>query len=289
MRSSILWIRFFNNLADDLSFHRGCWWVATWWEHENYWPQEEHIQAFTRRIRCRWELGKHLWSCFWYWLGMPLKCVIIRFTWIYHSFFSPDFGSLSVSLCMPLKWCHYIFRYGHVLEDVSFTWILSLACSLYVPKMFSFIQIYPTLFPWFPPCECVGGWACAHASCLFGVEVYIWTTKKKKPQSRSCLILGGTVVFYLHNVMCLLSCFTEFTFSAIPFRIIPPLLSPYMWTFKGASVLWLVHCNRSSWCHSYIFTIVTSYNEKQFFDQLGWIISFVFLWIRDAKVSVLGK
>lgn len=47
---------------------RRHWWVAVWRKHEDHWPQEEHLQALTGRVRCGWESGEHLWSnsCCWF-------------------------------------------------------------------------------------------------------------------------------------------------------------------------------------------------------------------------------
>ena len=58
---------------------RWCWWVAARWKLENYWPQKEYFQAITRRICCSWELGEHLWSCFWHWLGTSILFLLVYF------------------------------------------------------------------------------------------------------------------------------------------------------------------------------------------------------------------
>lgn len=64
-----IFYNFICSLSNVTIYCRRYWWVAAWREHEDHWPQEEHLQALTGRVCCSRESGEHLWSDSWCWFG----------------------------------------------------------------------------------------------------------------------------------------------------------------------------------------------------------------------------
>lgn len=117
--------------------------MATWWKHENYWSQEKHFQALTRRICHCWKSWECIWTCFWSWFGTLLKILTIstyfnlkchlRCYLIYGWYFR--YGSMGTALSLVLLLLRILIskQLNIMLTHITFLGILKLYVK--IPKL----------------------------------------------------------------------------------------------------------------------------------------------------------